>query len=463
MSANCYYRYLLSISGQTQKEPFFSRAWGKANIISREAARQTVRTLRAQNIEVVSKRNQEVLGGFNARINEEHLDMLHALAEDTLAFLDAQKRAKMRRLHEAKVCTESMQRIMEEIVELLQPYAALMNRAVGDTELYTVTTGPEQATEVIRHPGNPDVLSTRSDFRARFSTRAWSLLFRGTENRIDVFLIPADKVLRLNKVETSYRPVALLQSRFDGTDVEWWIDGRPLDRKEFERLLINLYHDLLARSQALMFADHCQYTTYKTQTAQVCDSESLSLHHAMAERVTGAVCDPVCQAGDQPQPLLNAGATAEIPRFDGPYLSEREPFLFTGDQCDRYDDLEGIGGRRRDCESSFVCRSSLRDADFEATLKEAASPDKIRILMEAHAASHEEIVRVLGSKATLDGMLSGKRHMTKSIARKLARHFKIDATLLIAGTGKDVWRAPSQASSSDKAKSSRKASHLQES
>lgn len=354
MSANFYYRYLLSISGQTQKEPFFSRAWGKANIKSREAARQTVLACRAHNVEEASKRYQEVLGGFNARINDEHLAILNALAEDTLAFLDAQKRAKMRRLQELRICTESMQRVMGDIVELLHPYAALMNRAMGKTALYTVTTGPEQVTEAVRNPSNPELVQTRTEFRARFSTCTWSLLFRGTENRISVYLIPADMVLRLNKVESTYRPVAQLRSRLEGNRVEWSIDGQPLDRENFEFLCISLYHSMLERSQALVFAED---TEERTQQRARC---------AMPDQVSGVAFGAVGDIDESGRRCTTDCATVEVPRFDGPVLGGSEPFLFTGDQCDASDEARCKRSKRVEKPSvrqSFDCGFYLLTED----------------------------------------------------------------------------------------------------
>jgi hypothetical protein len=138
---------------------------------------------------------------------------------------------------------------------MLSPYAGLVNTAVGHTELYTVLTGPEIIVENIKLPGAHDSYEIKKDYRARFSTRTWSLLFRGIDGRIDIFLMPVDKVMRLTKVETFFKPVARIFAEVNGTKVVWTMDGQETSAEERMSFILKQFHQLLERTKAQMFKD----------------------------------------------------------------------------------------------------------------------------------------------------------------------------------------------------------------
>ncbi len=259
MSTNPYYRYMLNVAGVREKEPFFQRAWGKVNILSRQRDRQIYTDLRGSNFELQNSHNKSVLNSFNSMtIKHDHAALLEDLANETLLFIEEEQQQAKKRAREEVVKANAIHAYIAKIVETLSPYAGLVNTAVGHTELYTVLTGPEVIVEQIKLPGAHDSFEYRKDFRARFSTRTWSLLFRGVEGRLDIFLLPVDKVLRLTKVESFYKPVARIYAEAEGDEVDWTVDGEKMHAQQRMAFILKLFHQLLERTKTQMFKERGQ-------------------------------------------------------------------------------------------------------------------------------------------------------------------------------------------------------------
>lgn len=254
MSVNPYYRYMLSLSGLKQKETFFQRAWGRLNLLSREASRQSCREYREANIEMRACHNKLVLAQFNCEsIKDEYASRIETLASEALNIIEKDRQARRRKERELQSFNRSAQYVIGRIVEFINPYAGLLNKTIGNSELHTLLTGPEQVTEEIYHPGED--VEYRTDFRARFSTYTWSLLLRGRDGTIDVFLIPSDKVLKLTKLESIYRPVAQLTARADERGIMWDLDGDELDWQGAQVLFLDLFQQLLDRTKEQMLKE----------------------------------------------------------------------------------------------------------------------------------------------------------------------------------------------------------------
>jgi hypothetical protein len=256
MSTNPYYTYMLNIAGIREKEPFFQRAWGKVNILSRQRDRQIHKDLRGSNIELQNSHSKSVLNSFNSMtIEHDHAALLEDLANEALQFIEEEQKHAKQKEKEDLLKSNAIHAYIGKIVGMLSPYAGLVNTAVGHTELYTVLTGPEIIVEQIKLPGAHDSFEIKKDYRARFSTRTWSLLFRGTEGRIDIFLLPVDKVMRLTKVESFYKPVARIFAEVQGSKVLWIMDGEEKSAEERMSFILNQFHQLLERTKAQMFRD----------------------------------------------------------------------------------------------------------------------------------------------------------------------------------------------------------------
>ncbi len=259
MSTNPYYRYMLNVAGVREKEPFFQRAWGKVNILSRQRDRKIFQDLRGTNYELQNSHNKKVLNSFNSTtIEHDHAALLEDLANETLLFIEEEEKHARERAKEKMLKVNAIHAYIAKIVETLSPYAGLVNTAVGHTELYTVLTGPEMIVEQIKLPGAHDSFEYRKDYRARFSTRTWSLLFRGVEGRLDIFLLPVDKVMRLTKVESFYKPVARIFAEVQGNKVVWTLDGEEKDARERMSFILNLFHQLIERTKSQMFRERSQ-------------------------------------------------------------------------------------------------------------------------------------------------------------------------------------------------------------
>lgn len=256
MSTNPYYTFMLNVAGIKEKEPFFQRAWGKVNILSRQRDRQIYKDLRGSNFELQNAHSKGVLNSFNSMtIEHDHAALLEDLANEALIFIEEEHKQAKEREREELLKSNAIHAYIGKIVGMLSPYAGLVNTAVGHTELYTVLTGPEIIVENIKLPGAHDSYEIKKDYRARFSTRTWSLLFRGIDGRIDIFLMPVDKVMRLTKVETFFKPVAGIFAEVSGSKVVWTMDGQETSAEERMSFILKQFHQLLERTKAQMFRD----------------------------------------------------------------------------------------------------------------------------------------------------------------------------------------------------------------
>lgn len=256
MSTNPYYTFMLNVAGIKEKEPFFQRAWGKVNILSRQRDRQIYKDLRGSNFELQNAHSKGVLNSFNSMtIEHDHAALLEDLANEALIFIEEEHKHAKQREREELLKSNAIHAYIGKIVGMLSPYAGLVNTAVGHTELYTVLTGPEIIVENIKLPGAHDSYEIKKDYRARFSTRTWSLLLRGIDGRIDIFLMPVDKVMRLTKVETFFKPVARIFAEVNGSKVVWTMDGQETSAEERMSFILKQFHQLLERTKAQMFKD----------------------------------------------------------------------------------------------------------------------------------------------------------------------------------------------------------------
>ncbi|MBX9951274.1 MAG: hypothetical protein K2Y39_19050 [Candidatus Obscuribacterales bacterium] len=256
MSTNPYYTYMLNVAGIREKEPFFQRAWGKVNILSRQRDRQVYKDLRGSNLELQNTHSKRILNSFNSMtIEHDHAALLEDLANEALLFIEEEQKQAKQKEKEESLKNNAIHAYIGKIVGTLSPYAGLVNTAVGHTELYTVLTGPEIIAEHIKLPGAHDSFEVKKDYRARFSTRTWSLLFRGIDGRIDIFLLPVDKVMRLTKVESFYKPVARIFAEVQGSKVVWTLDGEEKSAEQRMTFILKQFHQLLERTKSQMFRD----------------------------------------------------------------------------------------------------------------------------------------------------------------------------------------------------------------
>src|SRR5262249_35384923 len=90
---------------------------------------------------------------------------------------------------------------------------------------------------------------TKTYFRARFSTRLYSLVLRGREQSVDVFLLPVNRTMALSKGESEYKPLATIQVKITEEGMMWRMaDGNPsLD--SLESLCMWLFSQLIERTK----------------------------------------------------------------------------------------------------------------------------------------------------------------------------------------------------------------------
>jgi hypothetical protein len=138
---------------------------------------------------------------------------------------------------------------VDKIFSHLQHFMFEFNKVASGTDLQVSGTISGAVTEVIRLNKFKEAEETRSYFRARLSTRTYSLTIRGKEQAIDFFLLPVNRAMALSREEDEYTPLATLDIKISGNGMMWRLaDGYPTV-DSLESLSMWLFSQLIEQSK----------------------------------------------------------------------------------------------------------------------------------------------------------------------------------------------------------------------
>jgi hypothetical protein len=151
-----------------------------------------------------------------------------------------------------KVGHQSMVRLIDAVFDLLQMCAYEINQATkgSELELSWLRPAPEKDRATTEFDADTPKQLVMS---GRISTRYWSLIVRGTALEIDVYILPADKLLGFNANPTMCEPYGRLNARPLGTGVGWYIEDTLLEREHVTLIAKHLMEALMkcARKEKL--------------------------------------------------------------------------------------------------------------------------------------------------------------------------------------------------------------------
>ncbi|MDZ4832351.1 MAG: hypothetical protein SGJ27_00985 [Candidatus Melainabacteria bacterium] len=175
-------------------------------------------------------------------------DYVEHLTNKSIAFLRSYERG-FGLLSEDDVVRDATLRLVEKTFNLLEPYVVHFNSSVGASALLIASTSPDEIIETVEGewPFRPS--QDVSFYRARFSTHKLSLIIRGSEDRVDFFILPVDQVMSLSKTEDDFGALMSFNSVVEDNKVSWIVEGKPLTDERFERYCLLTFDYFIKQSQ----------------------------------------------------------------------------------------------------------------------------------------------------------------------------------------------------------------------
>jgi hypothetical protein len=176
-------------------------------------------------------------------------DWMTQLKADSAQFLEEQRGGKGARSRES-IYKKGIEILIDKLFGLLQRYMYEFNKVATGTDLHVSGTISGDITEVTRYNQFREAEETQTYFRARFSTRYFSLVLRGKDDRVDFFLLPVARSMALSRGESEYSPLASLQMRITQEGMMWrMVDGVP-SVDDLEPLAMWLFQQLVQKTKA---------------------------------------------------------------------------------------------------------------------------------------------------------------------------------------------------------------------
>jgi hypothetical protein len=155
-------------------------------------------------------------------------DWMTQLKADSVQFLDDQKGGTAQNVTKVSIYKKGIEILVDKVFNLLQRYMYEFNKVAAGTDLHVSGSISGDITEVTRFNKFREAEETQTYFRARFSTRHYSLVLRGKDTTIDFFLLPVARSMALSRGENEYTPLATIQMKITEDGMMWRMkDGVP--------------------------------------------------------------------------------------------------------------------------------------------------------------------------------------------------------------------------------------------
>jgi len=201
--------------------------------------------------------SQQVLVYHESKSADTGSDWMYRLKEDSAQFLAEQSGVKLGKVYREAMYKQGIESLMDKVYGLLQRYSFEFNQVAAGTDLHVSSTISGDVTEVTHYNRMREAVETKTYFRARFSTRLYSLVLRGNVDTVDFYLLPTNKVMMLSKLENELRSVATIQVKITDQGMMWRMaDGIP-PVENLEDLSMWLFTGLIEQTKQLA-AEHQQ-------------------------------------------------------------------------------------------------------------------------------------------------------------------------------------------------------------
>ncbi|HEY9786533.1 MAG TPA: hypothetical protein V6D17_14085 [Candidatus Obscuribacterales bacterium] len=177
-------------------------------------------------------------------------DWMSRLKEDSVNFLAEQRGVQLQQIYREAAYKKGVEMLVDKIFQLLQRYAYEFNQVAAGTDLHVSGTISGDVTEVTRYNKLREVEETKTFFRARFSTRTYSLVIRGKDDAIEFYQIPVNRIMALSKTESEYKPMARLQVKITEQGMMWRMADSVPPVDSLDKLCMWLFTNLVEESKA---------------------------------------------------------------------------------------------------------------------------------------------------------------------------------------------------------------------
>ncbi|MDR3613455.1 MAG: hypothetical protein P4L53_07805 [Candidatus Obscuribacterales bacterium] len=151
---------------------------------------------------------------------------------------------------------ENMIGLIDQMFDVFQNCAYEMNKFATGTELELNWIRPFLSKE-----GIPTQHSTDNNlvviFSGRMSTRRWTMVIKGTLEYIQVFILPADKLIGFALSTSNFRPFFMMEPACEGLNVSWHINRSPLRREMFPVIQRELFNGLIRHATGEIEENEC--------------------------------------------------------------------------------------------------------------------------------------------------------------------------------------------------------------
>lgn len=148
-------------------------------------------------------------------------DWMSRLKEESMHFLAEQRGMELQQLYREAAYKKGVEVLVDKIYGLLQRFAFEFNQIAGGTDLHVSGTISGDVTEATKVNRMREIEETETFFRARFSTKLFSLVVRGKDDHIDFYLLPTSRMLAASLAESEYKPISTLQVRITEQGMMW--------------------------------------------------------------------------------------------------------------------------------------------------------------------------------------------------------------------------------------------------
>ncbi len=231
------------------REGLYATRWGIIKGLARQMDRKSGDPTWQIRRDSLSELTEQILSTYQTGASHDRSHWVNQLAQDSVSYVSSLRNAQNKQASEEINLQKSTEEMVQKAFTLLRTYAFEFNNAVGLSELHVTCTKPDTVTEVTRYSLSREPIATLTNYRARISTRFFSLVVRGNEGTVEFYLLPVQKVIGMSKAELAYRPVARLMGQLNGPQSSWMIGDQELSGEKLEILLSDLFKELIEYSR----------------------------------------------------------------------------------------------------------------------------------------------------------------------------------------------------------------------
>ncbi len=146
---------------------------------------------------------------------------LDDLKKDSADFLENQTGNRQKKARQDQINKQGIEVIIDRLFSCLQGFMYEFNKIAVGTDLHVSGTISGEVTEVTRYNKFREAEASESYFRARLSTRIYSLVIRGRDTKIDFFLLPVNRAMALSTIENEYPSLATIEIKIGKDGIMW--------------------------------------------------------------------------------------------------------------------------------------------------------------------------------------------------------------------------------------------------